>query len=268
MRVLGAMTDPWHSDEYDEALKARVQVIANFIPFGSRTIPTHRFAEMQRRGLTPMITWLPREPSSRQNPHVVQPAYSNAAIAAGRQDRYIHSFARACAAFHGTVLLRYAPEFEGKWEPWHVNPAAYVQAWKRVRRIFREEGATNVKFIWSPALAWADYRGGVDAWLRLIGRYWPGTRLVDYVGTTMVSHDDQDVAYFARRIPLLQRFGKPLVLAEVHAPERMRATWLPDLAAMVNSMPSIRVVVWCDLTPKTPITTSPARLALRTIEHG
>jgi hypothetical protein len=31
-------------------------------------------------------------------------------------------------------------------------------------------------------------------------------------------------------------------------------------------MPWIRVVVWCDLTPRTPITASPARLALRSIE--
>jgi hypothetical protein len=267
-RLLGVMTDPWHSDEYERALKTHVQVIANFIPFGSRDLPTNRLGEAQRRGLTPMISWLPREPSSKANPHAVQPAFSNAAIASGRQDRYIRRFARACARFDGSVLLRYAPEFEGPWEPWHVNPVAYVRAWKRVHRIFRQEGATNVKFVWSPALPWQGYRGGFDAWLKLIRRYWPGTGLVDYVGATMVSHNGQGVDFFAERIPLLRRYGKPIVLAEVHAPERLRATWLPDLATMVNWMPWVRIVVWCDLTPKTPITASPARLALRTIEHG
>jgi len=267
-RLLGFMGDPWHSDEYDRALKTHVQVIANFMPFGSRDMPTNRLAEAERRGLTPMISWLPREPTSKANPHVYQPAFSNAAIAAGREDPYIRRFARACARFDGTLLLRYAPEFEGSWEPWHIDPPGYVRAWKRVHRIFREEGATNVKFVWSPALPWRGYAGGFAAWSRLIDRYWPGSALVDYVGATMVSHNDKGVAFFAHRLPMLYRFRKPVVLAEVHAPERLRATWLPDLAAMVNRMPWVRVVVWCDLTPKAPITTSPARLALREIEHG
>jgi beta-mannanase len=262
------MTDPWHADDYDRALKTHVQVIANFMPFGSRDLPTNRLTEAQRRGLTPMISWLPREPSNKANPHAYQPAFSNAVIAAGGWDRYIRRFARACARFDGTVLLRYAPEFEGSWEPWHRNPAAYVRAWKRIHRIFREEDATNVKFVWSPALPWRGYAGGFEAWSALIQRYWPGTALVDYVGATMVSHNDKGVAFFAHRLPLLWRYGKPVVLAEVHAPERLRATWLPDLAAMVNGMPSIKVVVWCDLTPKTPITASPARLAFGSIEHG
>jgi hypothetical protein len=267
-RLLGVLASPWQSDEYDRALKTHVQVIANFMPFGSRELPTNRLEEMQRRGLTPMISWLPREESSKADPHAYQPAFSNAAIAAGGQDRYIRRFARACAQFDGTVLLRYAPEFEGPWEPWHRNPAGYVLAWKRIHRIFREEGATNVKFVWSPALPWRGFKGGFADWSRLIDRYWPGAGLVDYLGATIVSHDGRNVAFFAHRLPLLRRFGKPIVLAEVHAPERLRATWLPDLVELVNRMPSIKLVVWCDLTPKTPITASPARLALGSIEHG
>ena len=86
------------------------------------------------------------------------------------------------------------------------------------------------------------------------------------MGATVVSHNGQGVDFFAERLPLLRRYRKPIVLAEVHAPERLRETWLPDLAAMVNRMPWIRVVVWCDLTPRTPITASAARLALRSIE--
>lgn len=267
-RLLGVLASPWESDEYDRALRTHVQVIANFMPFGSRDMPTNRLEEMQRRGLTPMISWLPREPTSKANPHAYQPAYSNAAIAAGREDAYIRRFARACAAFDGTLLLRYAPEFEGPWEPWHRDPAGYVRAWKRIHRIVREEGATNVKFVWSPALPWRGFEGGFADWSRLVQRYWPGGAFVDYVGATIVSHDGRNVGFFEHRLPLLRRFNRPVVLAEVHAPERLRETWLPDLAAMVNRMPMIRVVVWCDLTPRTPITASPARLALREIEHG
>ena len=267
-RLLGVLTDPWHSDEYERALEAHVQLIANFMPFGARLMPTNRLREAQRRGLTPMISWLPRESSAVMNPHAIQPAFSNASIAAGRQDAYIRRFARACAGFQGTILLRYAPEFEGSWEPWHVNPAAYVAAWRRVRLIFVQEGATNVKFIWSPALPWEQYTGGFQAWLRLIDRYWPGSSSVDYVGTTMVSHDRQGVDFFSKRIPLLRKFRKPVVLGEVYAPEQSRQTWLPDLVKMVNRMSYVRVVVWCDLTPSTPITRSPSRLALGGIEQG
>jgi beta-mannanase len=215
-----------------------------------------------------MIAWLPRPSTAQADPHRLQPQYANAAIAAGRQDAYIRAFARSLAAFHGTVLLRYAPEFDGKWEPWHDDHAAYVSAWRRIHRIFQEEGAVNVKFVWSPSLPWANYNGGFQGWLRLVRKYWPGSDVVDYVGTTTVSHNGQPVAFFAERIPLLREFGKPVVLGEVYAPRWLRGRWLPEFAQMVDSMPYVRVVVWCDLNPKLPVTSSPGRAALSTIDHA
>jgi hypothetical protein len=266
-RSLGVMADPWHVDDYEHALKTRLQIVENFMPWGERRLPARRLAELERRGLTPLISWLPRDVTSRANPHAFQAAFSNSAIAAGAQDGYIRSFARTLASFRGTVLMRYAPEFDGRWEPWHWNAPAYVEAWQRIHRIFREEGASNVKFVWSPNLPWLGYNGGDDGWLRRVRSYWPGAAYVDYVGTTTVSHNGQGVSFFARRVPLLRVFGKPVVLGEVYAPEPLRADWLPDFARMVNGMPWVKAVVWCDLNPKRPITDSPARSAWQTITH-
>jgi hypothetical protein len=263
-RLLGVMGDPWHSDEYSRALGTNVQVIENFMPWGEKKLPTHRLQELERRGLTPLISWLPRETTAQANPRKAQPEYANATIAGGRHDAYIRRFARSLASFHGTVFLRYAPEFDGRWEAWHPDPAAYAQAWRHIHDIFREQGARNVKFVWSPALPWKN----TAEWFGLVDQYWPGAAYVDYVGVTTVSHDHEGIGVFARRVPLLRRFGKPIVLPEVYAPESIRAGWLAGMVRLVNRMPDVKVVVWTDLDRRTPITRSGSRQLFKKIAHA
>ncbi|MFI5027113.1 MAG: hypothetical protein ACHQCI_10250, partial [Solirubrobacterales bacterium] len=96
---------------------------------------------LQERGVVPMVTVEPYvggQPASLQD------------IAAGKYDGYIHSEAASAISYGGEVLLRFAHEMNGDWYPWSGDPAAYVAAWRHYVDVFRADGASNVRFVWSP----------------------------------------------------------------------------------------------------------------------
>lgn len=196
-----------------------------------------------------MITWEPWRPESTavgpyaQGAHQVR--YSNAAIAEGRWDPYLRMFARAVAAHPGPVVLRYAHEMNGYWYPWHHDATAYVHAWRHVVNVFRREGAENAVFVWSvnPSL----YITSDEVWLDEIRPYWPGSRYVDWVGSTMINFGgikEHGVAEYAHRIKLLRAFGKPLVLSEVNVHFTGRRPFLRDLQRFLAGAPWVRALIW------------------------
>jgi hypothetical protein len=116
----------------------------------TREFPTEVVERVAAFGVTPMIWWEPADPA-RPN-RAWYPRFAN--TAAGNHDAYIRRFARKAKAFGRTVLLRYAPEPNGRHHPWGSDqfdnsPAHFTAAWRHVWEIFVKVGATNVKFVWS-----------------------------------------------------------------------------------------------------------------------
>jgi hypothetical protein len=252
-RVFGVYVDPWHVDEWARAIGAAPQAVAKFEAFSrNRTIANYA-AESRRQGIRRMlVSWEPWTPvpaalgvdaQARQ-----QPGYRNIDIARGAQDRYIMRFARSVARFPGTVWLRYAHEMNGYWYPWSRGARAYRWAWRRIVRLFRVAGARNVRFVWSVN---ANLYEPASVWLHNAQRYWPGSRYVDTVGSTMIDFGgdkDYTVARFAPRLRTLHRqFGKPIVLAETNTEYAGRVPWLRDLRSMLRGMPWISAVMWSQL---------------------
>ena len=97
------------------------------------------------------MTWEPWD--YRAGP--VQPQYALREIAAGAFDGYIKANAQQMSLARGTVWLRFAHEMNGPSYPWSIGVSGnttwhYVQAWRRMVRIFRAEQASNVRFVWCP----------------------------------------------------------------------------------------------------------------------
>ena len=74
-------------------------------------------------------------------------------------------------------------EMNGTWFSWGeastaTRPADFVAAWRHVHRIFDEEGARNVSWVWS--INNLESVGGED---HIAGLY-PGDRWVDWVSTS------------------------------------------------------------------------------------
>jgi mannan endo-1,4-beta-mannosidase len=101
------------------------------------------------------------------------------AIAAGRYDAYLRSYADAVQAFGGRVIISFGHEMNGNWYSWgnkHSSPAAFVAAWRHIVTVFRQQRAGNVTWLWAVNVIVP--KQGVPS----PARWWPGSRYVTWVG--------------------------------------------------------------------------------------
>ncbi len=121
-----------------------------------------------------LITWEPWVAGGAFS----QPDYHLTTITNGRHDAYIAAWARDLKAHGEMIHLRPMHEMNGHWYPWAGGipgntPTRYIAAWRRMHGIFQREGATNVRWVWSPMA----YDEEPDR-LRF-EQFYPGDRYVD-----------------------------------------------------------------------------------------
>ncbi|MEP7022250.1 MAG: glycosyl hydrolase [Actinomycetota bacterium] len=98
-------------------------------------------------------------------------------IAAGTDDAYLASFARKVARFGHPVVIGFGHEMNGYWYSWgygNARPADFIAAWRHIVTLFRQHGATNVRWLWD-VNSKSKRTGPVHDW-------WPGARYVTWVG--------------------------------------------------------------------------------------
>jgi cellulose synthase (UDP-forming) len=171
------------------------------------------------------------------------------AVLSGKSDADLRQLADIAAASQPqVVLVRWGHEMElANLYPWGAqDPAEYQQAFRHVVAIFRQEGATNVRFVWSPA-------GNSNAL-----DYYPGDDVVDYVGVTVLEDATWDASFglppqsfddiFGPRYQLLAPLGKPMFVSEVAVsgtPE-YQTSWLTAAARSLANYPDLVAVVYFD----------------------
>jgi hypothetical protein len=99
-----------------------------------------------------------------------EPSYGLEAV---NDDGYVREFARALNDYSNPVFLRFASEMNGDWVPWTGNPALYIEKFRLISQIMREE-APNVAMVWSPNCVPT----------KNIDQYYPGDQYVDWVGVS------------------------------------------------------------------------------------
>jgi hypothetical protein len=251
-RAFGVYVDPWHLREWGDAVGAQPQMVAKFEAFGSKRPIAPFLAQASRERIRQvLISWEPWTPVPARLgitlQFLPQPGYRNADIAAGSQDAYIRRFAHALARYDGTVWLRYAHEMNGIWYPWSHGSVSYVRAWRHVVGLVRSI-APNARFVWSanPSLYEPE-----STWRIELMRYWPGSRWVDAVGSTVIDFGGRKAYPVARFVPRLRAlrelYGKPVVIAESNTDVDGRVAWLRDFRTMLRGMPWITAVAWSQL---------------------
>lgn len=235
------------------------------------------------RGATPMITWLPQigggDPTH-------QPAYSPARIAAGAFDPFVRRAAREAAAYGRPLLLRFAHEMNGPWDSWGAwvdgnAPADYVAMWRHVVSIFREEGAANVKWVWSPNV-YAPGAALEQGSAMPFEPFFPGDRWVDFVGLDGYNWGDvrgsgwQSFAtVFGSSYDALARLSdRPMMICETASAEAGgdKAAWILAIPRILQArLPRVRALIWFDRDKETDwqVASSPAaEAAFRTIARS
>jgi mannan endo-1,4-beta-mannosidase len=102
---------------------------------------------------------------------------SLARIAAGGYDGYLIRYAKEVAAFGRPVVISFGHEMNGYWESWgytHTPAAEFRAAWRHIVDVFRQNGATNVKWLWQV--------NSVSKKTGPIHDFWPGAKYVNWVG--------------------------------------------------------------------------------------
>ncbi len=208
---------------FGELTGSALAVVNIYVPWasagGTELFSARLMDSIVNAGATPMVSW---EPMNWANADRSDRAFSLDQILSGAWDDHIKTWARAAADWRKPFLLRFAHEMNGDWSPWDVGdgrngntPAKYVAAWTRVHDLFRQAGATNVKFVWCPDGA---------ANLQLLTELYPGDNAVDYVAFDQYNwggkawKDSEELLAPAYSI-ITSLTKKPLFLAETGVPE-------------------------------------------------
>jgi glycosyl hydrolase family 26 len=179
-------------------------------------------------------------------------------LAAGRYDSSLRAAAQQAKSLPFEVMIRFAHEMNGDWYPWRPGGPAgnvgsnYVDAWRHIVTVFRQEGATNVKWVWSPNV---DYDGTYP-----FAAYFPGDEWVDYValdgynwGTSGQGADQwQSVSevFSSAYSKLTQMSSRPVMIAETSSSEDGgdKAAWIRQgfLSEIPQRFPRVTDVAWFD----------------------
>jgi mannan endo-1,4-beta-mannosidase len=170
---------------------------------------------------------------------------SMSAIAAGRYDAYLRSYARQVRAFGHPVILSFAPEANGNWYSWgwtHTSPATWIAAWRHVVTVMRQQGATNITWLWTLNIGYPDSGPARD--------YWPGAAYVNWVGIDgyYIRPHATFGSVFARTLRAVRRFTHlPVLLSETGAGQVAgQARVIPGLFAAIKSH-HLLGLVWFDM---------------------
>lgn len=178
---------------------------------------------------------------------------SLAALAKGSYDSYIHAEAKVVKSFNGEVLIRFAHEMNGDWYGWgagHGSTAQdYVNAWQHYVSVFREDGATNARFVWAPNVNGGSYP---------FTSYFPGDSWVDYVALDGYnwgrsgpnSWQSFSQVFSSSYETLTQLSAKPVMITETGSSEvgGDKAAWIRSafLGEIPKQFPRIVAIAWFD----------------------
>jgi hypothetical protein len=220
-------------------------------------------AAVAGNGSTPEITWMSDDPTGATT-------ITDTAVASGRYDSYIRSWAEGLRSFGRPVLLRFDHEMNGNWYGWSpgVNgntAAGYIAAWRHVHGIFAAVGATNVTFVWSPNVS---YSGSTP-----LASVYPGDGYVGMVALDGYNWGPLDghvwqtpEEVFGPSVAEITAVThRPLMIGEVGSTEvgGDKAAWIGQFFDLLRSTPAIRGFVWFDADKETDwrLNSSPQTLA-------
>ena len=191
------------------------------------------------------IAWLP----DKGYPMISWRGTNHADILSGRYDDLIKRNAKALKRFGRPVLLRWGWEMNGDWYAWSAakngnDASGYVKSWKHLRKIFADQGADNVSWVWSPN--WNDRPA--EAW-NAKAAYYPGDDQVDWVGVSGYNLNRETPATLFREIYGDYSARKPIMLTEVGSVDRggtTKADWIILLTRYIKENPALGAVVWFD----------------------
>jgi len=257
-------------------------------PLGIQT-----FAENAKNGWITMPTWEYRPSFGVDSPYILQPLK---AILDGQQDDYLRAFARQSATFGKPILLRWGHEMNGDWYPWSGarnggalpdqygnlqkadGPELFVDTYRYIHKIFEQEQAENVLWVWCPNVAMTGALG--EPW-NAISNYYPGDEYVDWLcvdgynwGSSQSWSKWQTFdEIYAETYAQLQAINpsKPMMIGEFASSEEGgdKAAWIADTFQRIpTAYPQLRMIFWFHINKETDWRINSSQASLEAFKQG
>ncbi|MFE5581710.1 glycoside hydrolase family 26 protein [Kitasatospora sp. NPDC056531] len=197
-------------------------------------------AALWQNGQLPLMVWTPTNvPLSR--------------IVSGAEDDYLRSFAKGVRSYPGPLAISFAPEMNADWSDWgpsRTTSADFVQAWRHIHDVFRDQQAVNVLWVWAP------HANDMDRKVPL-RPYYPGDDYVDWLGLVGYYGPTDGTAYsslFTPTVKSLRAFSdKPLLISETAVAEGpKKSAQIDDLFAGAAGTDGLIGLVWFDVNGRRP----------------
>lgn len=173
----------------------------------------------------------------------------------GKYDDYLIKYAKDIKALNTPILFRLNNEMNGDWCgycAWHYGKDAelYREVWKYVYKIFEENEADNVLWVWNPNhKSFPNFSYNNDL------MYYPGDEYVDIVGLTAYNTGNYyngevwssfDELYQDYYTEYARMFEKPLMITEFGSSifGGDKVEWVNDMFESLKKYPRIKVAIW------------------------
>lgn len=173
---------------------------------------------------------------------------SIAAIAVGKYDSYLRSYAEAVRVYRHPVILSFGHEMNGYWYSWgytHTAPTVFIAAWQHVVNLFRAQGARNVTWLWTIN----NFHKATESKVPAPNAWWPGSSYVTWVGIDGYYTGSSSVfaSVFGTTIADVRALTrKPILIAETSAtPAAGQPAKIADLFAGIH-LYGLLGFVWFD----------------------
>lgn len=154
-------------------------------------------------GAEPVIEILPNDPTT--------PVITLSSIARGRRDSWLLALKAQIAALKRPVVISFAPEPNGRWYSWGLQPKEFVAAYQHVHDVIGDGTATApVTWMWQPSAI-------NDQAESMPRQYWPGASFVDWVGLDGYYYVNRDSfgMRFSATLKVVKRFWRgPVIIGE------------------------------------------------------
>ncbi|MEO0471056.1 MAG: glycosyltransferase family 2 protein, partial [Bacteroidota bacterium] len=199
-------------------------------------LPGESLEEMIRKGIIPLISWLPYTESFtdlQQDSLFAANRNICRAIYCGKMDDYLTSYADWLSALQGPVFIRFAPMPDAETVPWGAkggNDATdYQLAWEYVVKLFAQRGTANAVWVWSvqdpeKGAAFLPKRQYVD-WVSVDGQDRPMTEW--YTGFHDMLSQSRDL--YQKPVLIFDRFQRTSGQVEMQGVKRL----FPEVRAWV-----------------------------------
>jgi len=169
----------------------------------------------------------------------------------GVYDCIFRDYASAAAAVDSPVLLRIFHEFNGHWYPWTVeqsDESEFISAWNRVYDIFRQQGADNALFVYSPFIL---NEKGYDRVERILAAIKDTVSIIALDGYGPSPDNPQGLSFnelFSECMLRLEKFNIPFMIGEF-ASESDKENFYSSCDALLRSgaFPQLLAITYFDI---------------------